>query len=171
VASRALGPIASNIPLPGAPRLDLDKITGALSASGRAGQGAMTGVGHAMVDFGDDELTHGRPHPMIDNSLRAEWLLAQAAQPDVGSLLLDVVLGHGAHADPAGELAKAIERSHEVASAAGHDIAVVVSLCGTQADPQGLERQAARLVSAGASVHLSNADAARTAVELLSPAE
>jgi FdrA protein len=58
-----------------------------------------------------------------------------------------------------------------VASAAGHDIAVVVSLCGTKADPQGLERQAERLVSAGASVHLSNADAARTAVELLSPAE
>jgi FdrA protein len=44
-----------------------------------------------------------------------------------------------------------------------------VSLCGTQADPQGLDRQAERLNSAGASVHLSNADAARTAVELLSP--
>jgi FdrA protein len=167
VASRALGPIASNIPLPGAPRLDLDKITGVLSSTARAG--GMTGVGHAMVDFGDDELTHGRPHPMIDNSLRADWLLAQAAQPDVGSLLLDVVLGHGAHPDPAGELARAIERGHEVAAAAGHDIAVVVSLCGTQADPQGLDRQAERLNSAGASVHLSNADAARTAVELLSP--
>ena len=171
VASRSLGPLASNIPLPGAPRLDLAQITGALPGRERPPPAAgRPGIGHAMVDFGDDELTRGRPHPMIDNSLRAEWMLAQAAQPDVGVLLLDVVLGHGAHPDPAADLAEAIGRAREVSAASGHEVAVVVSLCGTEADPQGLSRQAERLVAAGASVHLSNADAARAAVQLLIPA-
>jgi hypothetical protein len=71
-------------------------------------------------------------------------------------LLLDVVLGHGAHPDPAAELAPAIA---DAIAAAADDLAVVVSLCGTAGDPQGRDRQAAALVEAGASVHLSNAAA------------
>jgi FdrA protein len=143
VVSAALGPVASNIPLAGAPRVRPDDDV----------------EGHVFVDFGDDELTRGRPHPMIDNSLRAEWIARQARQGTV--VLLDVVLGHGAHPDPAAELAPV------VAAAAADDVAVVVSLCGTSGDPQGLERQARALQTAGASVHLSNAAAARKAVELL----
>jgi FdrA protein len=149
IASAALGPIPSNIPLPGAPHVGPD-----------------AGIGHVMIDFGDDELTRGRPHPMIDGSLRAEWIERQArlGSGDGGGLvlLLDVVLGHGAAADPAGELVPAIRAAQAVA-----DVAVVVSLCGTEGDPQGLARQAEALRDAGASVHLSNAAAARTAVELL----
>jgi FdrA protein len=122
--------------------------------------------GHAMVDFGDDRLTRGRPHPMIDQGLRVERLLREAADPTAGVLLLDVVLGHAAHPDPAAELAPAIRAAHERAAVDGREVAVVVSLVGTSGDPQGLERQAAGLVTAGASVHLSNAAAARKAVEL-----
>jgi FdrA protein len=122
--------------------------------------------GHAMVDFGDDRLTRGRPHPMIDQGLRVERLLREAADPTAGVLLLDVVLGHAAHPDPAAELAPAIRAAHERAAADGREVAVVVSLVGTSGDPQGVERQAAALVTAGASVHLSNAAAARKAVEL-----
>ena len=144
VASAALGSIASNIPLAGAPRVGADA----------------DGPGHVFVDFGDDELTRGRPHPMIDNSLRAEWIRRQARQGTV--VLLDVVLGHGAHPDPAAELAPVVA---SVVSSGG--VAVVVSLCGTSGDPQGLERQAQELQAAGASVHLSNAAAAREAVALL----
>ena len=59
----------------------------------------------SMIDFGDDELTAGRPHPMIDPTLRLERLAAEAADPATAVLLLDVVLGHGAHPDPAAELA------------------------------------------------------------------
>ena len=62
---------------------------------------ATTATGHAMIDFGDDELTAGRAHPMIDQSLRLERLAAEAADPAVAVLLLDVVLGHAAHPDPA----------------------------------------------------------------------
>jgi FdrA protein len=45
---------------------------------------------------------------------------------------------------------------------------VVVSLTGTSGDPQGLHRQAEALRGAGATVFLSNAAAARFAVELVS---
>ncbi|MDQ1670595.1 MAG: FdrA protein, partial [Actinomycetota bacterium] len=79
----------------------------------------------------------------------------------------DVVLGHGAHPDPASELAPALAEAVKSASAGGRDLAVVVSLCGTEGDPQGLQRQAAALVEAGAAVYLSNAAAARAAVALL----
>jgi FdrA protein len=79
-------------------------------------------------------------------------------------LLLDVVLGHGAHPDPAAELAPAIRTARETR----RDLPVIVALIGTRDDPQGRDRQATALNDAGADVHLSNADAARTAVGLLS---
>jgi FdrA protein len=113
---------------------------------------------HVVIDFGDDELTAGRPHPMIDQSLRLERFAADAADPDTAVILLDVVLGHGANADPAAELAPLIEASGPP---------VVVSLIGTAADPQGLAGQAAVLQGAGAHVFASNAQAARFACGLV----
>ncbi len=129
--------------------------------------GDQPGGGHTMVDLGDDKFTQGRPHPMIDGSLRAEHLQAQAADPDCGVVLLDVVLGHGAHPDPAAELAPAITAARKRAMADGRDLAVIAALVGTAGDPQGLEQQATALQAAGASVHLSNAAAAREAVRLV----
>jgi FdrA protein len=120
------------------------------------------GGGHVLLDLGDDELTAGRPHPMIDPALVAERLAAVASnQHPVGVVLLDVVLGHGAHPDPASVLAPAI------AAATRSGAAAVVTLVGTAGDPQGLERQAKALVEAGASVHRSNAVAARVAADLV----
>jgi FdrA protein len=113
----------------------------------------------AMTDFGDDEYTRGRPHPMIDPGLRLEALAAAGADPAVGVVLLDVVLGHGAHPDPAADLAPAI---------AAADAAVVVALIGTAADPQDRDRQAAAMQAAGAHVFASNAAAARCAAALVS---
>jgi FdrA protein len=123
--------------------------------------------GHLVIDFGDDRLTRGRPHPMIDNTLRATRILAEGADPACAVLVLDVVLGHAAHPDPAADLAPAVEQARSTAAADGRDLAVVVSLIGTAADPQGLDRQALAMQAAGASVHLSNADAASTAAELV----
>ena len=155
IASERLGPIASNIPLE--PRL-------ALGADLRS-------PGHLMIDFGDDRLTIGRPHPMIDHSPRIERIAAEAADPACAVLLVDVVLGFGAHPDPAHSLAPAIAQARERASADGRDLAVVVSLIGSRGDPQGLDATAAALAAAGASVHLSNAAAARTAVALIAGAD
>ncbi len=123
--------------------------------------GAMTAEGHVVVDLGEDDFTAGRPHPMIDQSLRVDRIAAEA--PTTAVLLLDVVLGHGAHPDPAGELAPAVEAARR----ANPDLAVVVSLCGAASDPQGRDDQAATLVAAGADVHASNAAAARAAAALI----
>jgi FdrA protein len=114
---------------------------------------AIVGDGE-FTDFGDDEYTRGRAHPMIDQSLRIEAL--QSTDPSVTVLLLDVVLGYGAHPDPAGELAPAIERV---------DKHVIVALVGADGDPQGLDGQRARLEAAGAVVVRGNARAAALARE------
>jgi FdrA protein len=150
VAGATLGPIRSNIPL--APDL-------ALPADLRA-------AGHIMIDFGDDRLTAGRPHPMVDGTLRLDRLAAEAADAEVAVVLLDVVLGYGAHPDPAADLAPALDAARATAREAGRDLAVVVSLCGTADDPQGFDRQAGALRDAGAEVYLSNAAAAHRAAAL-----
>ncbi|MFW6773836.1 FdrA family protein [Nocardioides sp. CPCC 205120] len=154
IAEETLGDIRSNIPL--RPELALP--------------GDLRHDGHLMIDFGDDTLTQGRPHPMIDPGLRLARLADEAADPAAGVVLLDVVLGHGAHADPAAELAPAVAAARRTAGEGGRELAVVVSLCGTDADPQGLAAQAEALASAGAAVFSSNADATRYAVALVSGA-
>ena len=117
--------------------------------------------GHTFVDFGDDAMTEGRAHPMIDPGLRNERFRREAADPETGVVLLDVVLGYGAHPDPAGELAPLVERA--LADRPG-GLSVVVSLCGAAGDPQGLDGQAATLREAGALVTRSSAQAARLAL-------
>ena len=71
--------------------------------------------GHTLVDMGADEFTRGRPHPMIDSSLRAQRIVAEAQDPEVGVLLIDCILGYGASLDPAGELAPAVRQAKELA--------------------------------------------------------
>lgn len=119
--------------------------------------------GHRFTDFGDDAYTRGRAHPMIDPTLRLEALRAEAADPSAGVLLLDVVLGHGAEPDPAASLAPAVAAAVKERP----DLAVVVSLCGTAADPQNRDRQAEALCEAGADVFASNAEATRHALSMV----
>ncbi|REE99619.1 FdrA family protein [Thermomonospora umbrina] len=118
--------------------------------------------GHVLTDLGGDEYTRGRPHPMIDPTLRLERLAAEAADPSCGVILVDVVLGYGAEPDPAALLAPAVE----AAVRDGTGPHVVVSLCGTPDDPQDRDRQAESLRTAGADVFASNAAAARHAAGL-----
>ena len=151
IAAERLGPIASNTPLEKEWLLDAD----------------LRSPGHLMIDFGDDQLTQGRAHPMIDNSLRVERIADEAADPSCAVLMLDVVLGYGSHANPASVLAPAVERARARAAADGRDLAVVVSLVGSQSDPQDRDATAQALVAAGASVHLSNSAATRAAVDLI----
>ncbi len=119
---------------------------------------AEAGADAVLVDFGDDDYTEGRAHPMIDPSLRLARLAEVAADPSTAVILLDVVLGHGAEDDPAASLAPAL---------AGLRPPVVVSVVGTAHDPQDRDRQVGALVAAGAEVHLSNAGATRRALALL----
>jgi len=103
---------------------------------------------HTILDLGEDVFTVGRLHPMIDNDLRLRRLRQEAADPEVGLILLDVVLGEGAHPDPAAELAPAIA----AAKAARSELEVVALVVGTDADPQGLEAQLQRFAEVGAVV-------------------
>jgi FdrA protein len=119
-----------------------------------------------MVDFGDDRLTAGRPHPMIDPTLRLERLAREAADPAVGVVLLDVVLGHGADPDPGASLAppsgRRGDRGGRRPRPRGRRVAV-----RHRRRPAGPRAAGGALRDAGASVLLSNAAAARLAVSLL----
>jgi len=108
--------------------------------------------GHTILDLGADEFTVGRLHPMIDFDLRRRRLRQEAADPEVGLILLDVVLGEGAHADPAGELTPEIERALEDARETGRTLEIAVLVIGTDEDPQDLPEQIATLERAGARV-------------------
>jgi FdrA protein len=99
---------------------------------------------HVCLDLGEEEYTKGRPHPMIDPQARVDMLREVAADEHVAVVLMDVVLGHGSHADPAGELAAACRELHD----RGGPV-VVTYVLGTEQDPQGLERQRATLREAG----------------------
>ena len=118
---------------------------------------------HSLIDLGDDVFTRGRPHPMIDHRLRNERLVSEARDPETAVILLDVVLGHGAHADPASEIAPVISEALARAAEAGRGLAVVGFVCGTRADPQNMEQQEAKLRGAGMTLTPSNAQAVRLA--------
>jgi FdrA protein len=150
IAGEQLGPIRSNIPF--SPELALGP--------------DLRSPSHLVIDFGDDALTQGRPHPMIDPSLRLERIAVEGDDPTCGVLLLDLILGLGSHPDPAGELAEAIASARAAAASAGRELPVVVSLIGVESDPQVLSRCAAALQACGASVFVSNAQATRHALSL-----
>ena len=121
--------------------------------------------GHTALDLGDDEFTVGRPHPMIDQAARIERLLAEAADPSVRVIVLDVVIGWGAHPDPASELATAIVQAKRLAAKAKRELAVIGFVCGTELDPQVLAKQEDTLRSAGMALAGNSANAAWLAAQ------
>lgn len=124
---------------------------------------AQAGISAEILDLGDDEYTTGRPHPMIDPSTRADRVADVGGRNDIGVVLVDLVLGHGAASDPATPLAEAARTARAGATAAGRHLLVVASVCGTPADPQDLGSQRQILTDAGVIVLPSNAAAARYA--------
>jgi len=145
-------------------RLVLEPVLGAIG--GNVGDGHAAGAEHRILDLGADEFTVGRPHPMLDADARAARVREAAREGDVGVLLLDVVLGRGAHPDPGGVLADAVRDARR---AAGRPLLAVASVVGTEADPQRLSAQIARLRAADVEVLPSNAEAARFAALALRP--
>jgi len=105
---------------------------------------------------------------MIDNDLRIRRLLQEAADPEVAVIILDVVIGYGAHPDPATELGEAIEQARKIAGDAGRQLYFVASVTGTEQDPQGLQHTISTLERAGVIVCNSNAAAARLTAMIVS---
>lgn len=119
--------------------------------------------GHRIVDLGDDSYTLGRPHPMIDPTTRSIEIEKLAAMPDVGVLLLDVVLGYGACADPAGAVVEAVEQVRATRNA---PLITIATLTGTDADPQGRSGQTDILRDAGIAVVETLEEAVLLAISL-----
>jgi FdrA protein len=134
--------VASNEPVPGAAPLH-----------GRKG-------GHVMMDLGHDEFTRGRPHPIIEPAMRESALTEAVRDPQIGVILLDIILGYGAHLDPAGHVAGVIAGSD------GGPL-VIASVVGTDGDPQPRADQVRTLSAAGVIVAASGADAAEMAIRAI----
>jgi FdrA protein len=143
VLGRVVGPVYSNIPLD--PRHGVPAPDGA----------------HVCLDLGEEEYTRGRPHPMIDPEARLALIDAAGKRGDVAVVLVDVVLGHGAHDDPAGAIAEVSERITP-----GGGPVVVAHVVGTPDDPQGLDGQERRLRDAGCIVAPTGAQAALAAAAI-----
>jgi len=150
ILSRLLGPVWSNTPLDKAYRVPAP-----------AGS-------HVCLDLGEEEYTKGRPHPMIAPEARVELLREEGRSAETAVVLLDVVLGHGSHPDPAGELAPVC--AEIIAGGAGPR--VVAYVLGTGGDPQGFAGQRAKLRDAGCVVTetAARASLAAAAIALREPA-
>lgn len=122
---------------------------------------------HTIIDLGEDAYTQGRAHPMIDLTVRNQRILREAEDPSTAVLLLDVVIGYGAHENPAKVLAETLKKARAITDRAGRGLPVIATICGTRADPQGFEAQAAQLREAGVLVASNNAEAASVACQLL----
>jgi FdrA protein len=122
-------------------------------------ESALVSRHHTIIDLGEDEFTVGRLHPMMDNDLRSKRLVQEADDPQTAVLLLDVVLGYGAHPDPAGELAPVIHQCIDRANRAGRRLHVVAVVVGTDEDPQGLGRRVGELLRTLAGYDGPTADA------------
>jgi FdrA protein len=144
ILAGALGDVHSNTPV--------DKTLGLPAPAGA----------HTCLDLGEEEYTRGRPHPMIDPEARIAMLRSDGADPEVAVIVLDVVLGHGAHPDPAAELAPVCADI-----IAGGGPRVVVYVLGSDQDPQGLEAQRRAFTEAGCVVTATAARAALAAAAIV----
>jgi len=118
---------------------------------------------HTVVDLGADEFTVGKPHPMIDYSIRTKRIIDEANDPETAVILLDIVLGYGAHKNPLAEIVPVIKNAKNIAQSNGRYLPVICSVTGTENDPQNRRYVVDGLKEAGALVMESNAAASKLA--------
>lgn len=122
---------------------------------------------NTFLDMGEDYFTRGKPHPMIEPSLRNKRIIQEALDPNTAVMLIDVVLGHGSHEDPAGVAAEAAATANIKLEVLGRKVLWIAALVGTDEDPQGYENQVNKLKAAGFIVLDSNVRAAKLAASLV----
>ncbi len=143
-----------------APLLEGDRYSNLAVAGFNSIRAADKSRGHCFWDFGEDEFTVGRPHPMMAPELKMERLVSELLDPAVSVVLMDMVIGYGAHRDQAGEFLRALKTASARDATACRNTLIVASVCGTDADSPGRKEQAALLEDAGVIVCGSNAQAA-----------
>jgi FdrA protein len=92
--------------------------------------------------------------------MRDGALTEAVRDPQVGVILLDIILGYGAHLDPAAHVAGILARRD------GSPL-VIASVVGTDGDPQPRADQVRTLAEAGVIVAASSADAAEMAIRAI----
>jgi succinyl-CoA synthetase alpha subunit len=122
---------------------------------------------HSLVDMGDEFYTLGKPHPMIDGTLRKQRIITESLDPQVAIIFLDFILGYNSSSDPVGELLDAIIQAKQTATHRDAHLTMVASICGTENDPQDLNLQTEMLREQGVYVLNSNAKAASFCTHLL----
>ncbi len=132
------------------------------SSNGKALADTLT-KNHTFLDLGDDKYTMGKPHPMIDPTIRNGKIVEEAKNKETAAIILDFVIGYGAHDDPASVALKYIQE----AKATSPNMVIIAYVCGTEKDFQGLQKQKDILTSAGVIIADSNAQAARIAAEVI----
>jgi FdrA protein len=124
-------------------------------------------IQHSLIDMGDEYYMVGKPHPMIDGTMRRQRIIAESHDPQMAVLYLDFILGYNASMDPVGELVDAIDEAKRVYKQRGGSLTVVASICGTKDDLQDLTFQVKMLREAGVHVYTSNAQATAACCRLL----
>lgn len=122
---------------------------------------------HEVIDLGDDAYTQGRAHPMIDPAFRVEKVKEAAHDEETAIILLDNVIGYGAHEDMAGVFAPVIQEAKEEAAKEGKAFIAIASVTGTAKDPQVYQDQVDKLEEAGIIVTESNAEATKLSAEII----
>lgn len=112
---------------------------------------------HTVVDLGEEEFTAGRAHPMIDPTIRRLRLVEEAKDPEVAVILMDFVLGYGAHPDPVGAMQESILEAKKIAEKEMRKIIFMAHVCGTDEDPQNSSSQEEKLRNLGVHVFPTNA--------------
>ena len=117
--------------------------------------------GHTLIDMGDDDFTRGRPHPMIDPSLRNQRIINEINDPATAVVLFDLVLGYGAAAEPAADLLMTLAQTKRE-----NGPLLIAHVCGTDADPQHRSQQIQALREQHVLVADCNAQAAQWAASV-----
>lgn len=154
-------------------QLILEPLIGRIRSNGPIGpenqlDGESPSVGNTCIDMGAEEFVVGRAHPMIDFTLRKMRIIQEAEDPQSAVILLDVELGYGSNADPAGQLAPVIRKAKVIAESQGRHLSVVASIIGTDGDFQNLKAQSKTLADAGVLLMPSNAQATSLAALIVS---
>lgn len=105
---------------------------------------------------------------MIDPTLRNLLIADLGAKPQVRVLLLDVVIGFGATADPAASLVSARQKAC-AARSDNQPLYAIATVTGTERDPQCRSQQIATLEDAGIAVVSSLPEATLLAAALIHP--
>ena len=117
-------------------------------------KGNVSSKENTLIDFGEEEFTSARPHPIIDPLLRRNRILEDANDPNVGVIIIDIICGINAAKNTMAFHAETIKKAIENAKEKGRKLSVFAYICGTEKDVSKNELKL--LTDSGAKLFASN---------------